>query len=127
MAFRRDTEASLRARERRQREDDARRLLAEVPQLVSLEIGMCEILDGRELVETKHLRRIAVERAPALLDFLCKDPQCKGGGHDLTDVILRALRMQRAQFEGESRCNGSLAAMNCNRVLRYRVAATYKD
>src|SRR5690349_8276100 len=89
--FRRQSATAQRFAERRQREDSAPRLSTEVPALVSLLLEIEESSDATTVSRPKHLRRIVVERAPALFLVPCGDPRCTDGGHDVTSHIMNAL------------------------------------
>jgi hypothetical protein len=67
-----------------------------------------------------------VASAPALFVLPCRDTQCKDGGHDLTNVILAALRRQKERFEGEDACLGVVGSAGCSRVLGFVAVATYQ-
>lgn len=73
-----------------------------------------------------HIRRIVVERAPALFELPCGDRSCKDGGHDLTHAILTELQHGTTRFEGENHCSGYLGGAPCGSVLRYVGVATYR-
>ncbi len=122
----RSTEASQAAAERRQREDRSPRLLAEVPTLATLKLELEETRAGASVPETVHVKHVAVAHAPALFDLPCLDTTCTGGGHDVTQQILAALRSKAARFQGEHACNGTTRTAACTRVLRYVGLATYK-
>ena len=122
----RSTEASQAAAERRQREDRAPRLLAEVPHLATLKLEIEENRQGASVPETVHVKHVAVAHAPALFDLPCLDTTCAGGGHDVTNQVLAALRSRAATFRGEHSCNGTTRTAPCTRVLRYVGFATYK-
>jgi hypothetical protein len=123
---RKSTEASLRAADRREREDAAERLAARVPTLASLEIALEERRSSGAIGESRHVRRFVVERAPALFDFPCSDTSCADGGHEVTREVLAALRSGARAFAGEHACGGSVGATACARVLRYALAATFR-
>lgn len=123
----RSTEAQQAAAERRQREDRAPRLLAEVPNLDTLKLELEELRQGASVPETVHVKHVAVAHAPALFDLPCLDNTCSGGGHDVTSQVLAALRSRSASFEGEHACNGTTRTAPCTRVLRYVGHATYKS
>ena len=123
----RQSEASLQSAERRQREDRAPRLLAEVPFVDSLRLEIEERRQGAAVPETVHIRHVAVAHAPAMFELPCLDTTCSGGGHDVTVSILRALRSRLPKFEGEHSCNGTTRTAPCTRVLRYVANATYRD
>lgn len=122
----RSTEASQAAAERRQREDRAPRLLAEVPALATLKLELEELRQGASVPETVHVKHVAVAHAPALFDLPCLDTTCSGGGHDVTTQVLAALRSGSTKFQGEHACNGTTRTAPCTRVLRYVGIATYK-
>jgi hypothetical protein len=122
----RNLEAARRFAERRRREDDAPRLHAEVPDLLSLVIEISE-RKGEVAAETTHLRRVVVASAPAHFEIPCTDPSCQDGGHDVTHGVMRALRERRVSFHGESVCHGSVGSAPCGRVLRYAATATYRS
>lgn len=121
----RSTEASQQAAERRQREDRAPRLKAEVPALETLKLQIEEHRQGASVPETVHVKHVAVAHAPALFDLPCLDTTCTGGGHDVTHQVLAALRSKSARFQGEHACNGTTRTAPCTRVLRYVGIATY--
>lgn len=123
-ARRRNTEAAQRSQERREREDAAPRLHDVIPRLTSLALEIKEARDGE--VSVNYTRRVVVERAPALFEIPCTDPDCKQGGHDVTASILRELRGAKTRFEGEHTCDGQLGRGACNRVLRYVGLAEYQ-
>jgi hypothetical protein len=122
----RSTEASQQAAERRQREDRAPRLKAEVPTLDTLQLELEEMRQGASVPETVHKKHVAVAHAPALFDLPCLDTTCMGGGHDVTHQVLAALRSKSTKFHGEHACNGTTRTAPCTRVLRYSGVATYR-
>jgi hypothetical protein len=115
----RDEVAQLVA-QRRRREDEAPRLAAEVPRLASLHLEIDERRPGAVLAGGAHVRRIVVERAPALFVMRCGGPECSEGVHDLTGAVMRSLHTGAARFEGECGCDG------CACVLRYVGVAAYR-
>jgi hypothetical protein len=123
---RRDPEAARRFAERRKREDDAPRLSEEVPRLESLKLEVEERRPEGAAPEIAHIRRIIVERAPALFDLSCGDTACTDGGHDVTHAVMRALRAGQENFEGEDVCHGHVRSAPCRRILRYVGNATYR-
>jgi hypothetical protein len=112
--------------ERRRREEEAPRLIATVPTLESLRLEVEERRAGGSMAETAHVRRVIVERAPALFVLPCHDSACKEGGHDITNDVLRALRARSERFTGEHACIGSVGSAECHRVIHYVGIATYK-
>jgi hypothetical protein len=123
---RRQSEAAQRFAERRQREDEARRLTAEVPQLESLALEIEEKREGG-FAERTHVRRIVVEHAPALFVLPCGDERCDDGGHDVTHAVMRALRASETRFKGQDACAGSVGSAQCARILHFVGIAKYKE
>jgi hypothetical protein len=124
-SHRRQSEASQRFSERRKREDEAPRLLAEIPQLESLKLEIGETSGGAPVAEPAYVRRIVVQNAPALFFVACGDSRCKDGGHDITHEVLRQLRTRGTSFRGEDSCAGSVGSSPCGRTLRWTATATY--
>lgn len=124
--FPRNTEALERRRERQEREDRAPRLAAEFPKLKDLRL-LITFKRGEVTVQPQHVRVIVVPRAPALFHIPCIDPECRRGGHEITDVVLSALRTGRPHFSGAVACNGELgsAAARCTGELIFEGEASY--
>ena len=123
---RKQSPAALRYAERRQREDEAPRLGAEVPELVSLSLEIEERSDAIGMPAPKHVRRVVVANAPALFLVACGDPHCDSPGHDVTSTIMRALRSRQTTFKGEDQCRGSLNTGLCTRVVQFEATAAYR-
>lgn len=123
--MRRDPEAMRRAAARRQREDDAARLLDKVPNLKRLALHIEERPLGPEGPPVRHIRHVVVERAPALFEIPCSERGCHGGGHDLTRRVLRALRGGKAEFSGKHRCSGEIDGAECQVEICFEAEATY--
>jgi hypothetical protein len=121
--FRRNNPAAQRFAERRQRENDAPRLSAEVPDLVSLRL---EIDEQGGSAQPRYIRRIVVDSAPALFLLPCGDPRCVDGGHDITGTVMRALRARSTTFDGSDDCSGSVGSSACARVVRFDAVAEYR-
>jgi hypothetical protein len=116
------TNAELCALDRRQREDSAPRLMATVPQLVSLSIR----IDERSMISCpKYVRRIVVKSAPALFILPCGNQNCSDGGHDITDDVLAGLRHQRRTFGGSHSCTGWIGSSRCERTMWFECEADY--
>jgi hypothetical protein len=122
---RKQSEAALRFAERRRREDEAPRLIAEVPRLKTLKLEIEERSGGSSVAEPKHMRKVVVEHAPALFLIPCGDSRCKEGGHDITHLVLRSLRAGETTFEGQDVCAGLQGSTQCSRVMHYVATATY--
>ena len=125
MNHRRVSEAGLRSAERRQREDEAKRLHDVVPKLSSLRLEIEERRGGGKLSVGAHIRRIVVESAPALFFVTCGDRSCKDGGHDLTSEIMSSVLRSETRFEGEHTCDGQLGTVPCGTALHYVGFAEY--
>jgi hypothetical protein len=122
MNYRKNSPQAQRFAERRRREDDAPRLHEQVPNLVSLKL---EIEDRSGVGGTTHTRRVVVAQAPALFLVPCGDPRCMDGEHDLTTMVMRALRQQETAFKGQDECRGSVGPSACSRVLHFDAVAEY--
>lgn len=124
--FPRNTEALDRRKERMEREDRAPRLSQEFPALKGLRLSMT-FRRGDIAVQPTHVRLVVVDRAPALFHVPCIDPECRRGGHEITDLVMAALRQNRTQFSGNSPCSGELgsAAARCTGELHFEAEATY--
>lgn len=124
MRSRRDSPTAIRFAERRSREDKAPRLHEQVPDLLSLQL---DIEDRSGVGEgSAHTRRVVIDRAPALFVWPCGDPQCANGEHDLTTIVMRALRAHETSFHGEDSCMGSVGPNACLRVLQFEAVAGYQ-
>lgn len=122
----RATEASQRFAERRRREDEAPRLLERVPELTGLKLEVEERRAASTVADSKHVRHVVVDRAPALFFIPCGDPSCKDGGHDVTNQMMRSLGSHETRFECEDTCSGSIGTAICGRVVRVIASATYQ-
>lgn len=120
------TEASQRFAERRRREDEAQRLLERVPELTGLRLEVEERRAASTAADSKHVRHVVVDRAPALFYLPCGDPACKDGGHDMTSGMMRGLMSHETRFECEDTCSGSVGTAPCGRILRVIGIATYQ-
>lgn len=123
----RQTEAARRSAERRQREDEAPRLLAKVPTLESLVLEVQEHRAGAPLGESKYTRRVVVSHAPALIELPCLETACEGGGYDVTATVLAELRAGATRFEGHDICRGHTRTSDCRREVHYVGIATYRN
>lgn len=118
-------EGAQRFAERRKREDDAPRLHDEVPRLKTLRLEVEERRGTATLGESKHVRHIIVDRAPALFVLPCGDSLCKEGGHDVTGPLLDGLKRGQEEFAVEDTCYGQLGTTTCERIVKVVVRATY--
>jgi hypothetical protein len=123
MSHRKNSPAAQRFADRRQREEEAGRLSSRVPDLQKLDL---EVEERCGVGGTKHIRRVMVERAPALFLVPCGDPRCVDGGHDITLTVLRALREREATFDGTDECQGTIGSSPCLRVLHFDGTAEYR-
>jgi hypothetical protein len=128
--YQRNTEALERRRERQQREDSAPRLSTEIPALRTLRLTM-SYYRGDVAVQPGHTRLVVVQRAPALFQVTCADKDCKQGGHDITEPVMRGLREGHKLFTGSAPCSGELGAtpetpgVRCGSELRFEAEATF--
>ena len=111
------------AKERREREDLAPGLLAEVPYLKSLRIEFFEERGGRRL--GAFARPVVLAHAAAFLEVPCGDEQCRYGGHQLTSDLMQNVKARVAHFSGSDPCRGDAGSVPCSRVLHYSAKATY--
>jgi hypothetical protein len=125
-SFRKHGAGAQRFAERRLREDEAPRLSAAVPDLLSLSLAIEDCSDS-SFAQPKHVRRVVVAQAPALFVIGCSDPNCQEGGHDVTHPIMQALTRHQTAFHGEDKCYGILGSSQCTRVLRYEALANYAN
>ncbi len=104
--------------DRRRREDEAPRLHAEVPHVLTLSLAIEERRPSGTIA-ARHVRRVVVQSAPALFVLPCGAPQCDGGVHEISFAVLRELRRGSATFEGETSCD------RCDCALFHAGTATY--
>ncbi len=119
----RNSPGALRFAERRRREDEAPRLCAEVPELLSLQLSIEERSDGGAI---RHTRRVVIGRAPALFLVPCGDSRCIDGEHDLTSAVMGALHAHEKTFGGDDGCRGSLGQGLCARTIHFDACAEYE-
>jgi hypothetical protein len=122
----RSREAAARFTERRRREDEAPRLATEAPGLATFKLSVDERRASVTSAESKHVRLVVVDRAPALFEVPCGDPACEGGGYDLTTQIMRELRARKTEFVVEDECMGNVGNARCGRLVRATGLATYR-
>jgi hypothetical protein len=121
----RSRDAAERTAERRRREAEAPRLLAQVPDLSLLRLEIEERRDSHALPETAHVKRVVLEHAPALFVMPCMDRACRDGGHDVTAEVMHALHQKKTAFSGNDACAGQTGSAPCQRVLHYVATAEY--
>jgi hypothetical protein len=121
----RSREASQRFADRRRREDEASRLKEEVPNLRTLRPEVEEHRGTSTVAETKHVRIVLVDRAPALFVLPCGDTDCRDGGHDVTNEVLDRLRHGIGKFTVEDKCFGNVRDVACGRIVHVHATATF--
>ena len=121
---RRYSEAAERFAQRRRREDEAPRLRARIPALLSLRLEVEERRALSTVVEFRHVRHV-VDSAPALFLLPCGDPVCKDV-HDVTNAILEGLQSGVERFAVEDTCTGDVGTAQCGRVVKVTAIATYR-
>lgn len=126
--YRRNSEAAERAKERRLKEDAAPRLAKEVPSLRTMRLSISFRRGDTIVSDASYVRVVVVANAPLLFEIPCSDSYCQGGGHQLTQQILEALKAKRTAFQGEVPCHGTVgsSATRCTSALIYQVEATYE-
>ena len=77
--------------------------------------------------DTRYVRRVVLERAPALFEVSCCGPGCEDGGYEVTREILRGLVARSTRFEGQQSCRGRRGPADCGRVLSFVATATYAE
>ncbi len=122
-SFRKNGPEALRFAERRRREDEAPRLATVVPALASLRLELSERSGSSSPL--RHIRRVLVDRAPAVFVVCCTDPRCIDGDHDLTSAVMRSLGSHKTKFSGTDDCSGTLGPSPCGRVLDFEAFAEY--
>jgi aspartate kinase len=98
--------------------------------LASGEVSVSLTIEDRSetsFSQPRHVRHVVVASAPALFSIVCSDANCRDGGHDVTDSIMRALVRRETAFAGDDRCYGALGSSSCTRVLHYEAVASYRD
>jgi hypothetical protein len=110
--------------ERRRREDESPRLLAEVPNLMKLRLEISES-HGKGQIEVEYIRRVTLESAPSVFLMACGDPRCKRGNYDLTLQLLLWLRRGETRIEASARCDGDVGSARCDRLLQCVAVAEY--
>ena len=123
MPHRKNSLAAQRFAGRRERENEAPKLSAQVPALASLRF---DIEEQSGAGATRYVRRFMVDSAPALFLVPCGDPRCQGEEHDLTMTVMRALRARETSFQGTDDCGGSIGTSPCLRVVRFDSTAEYR-
>lgn len=123
--MRRDPEALARARDRREKDDAAKRLKEVVPELKTLKLQVDERPKGADDDKVvSHIKHIIVDRAPARFELPCCDHKCDGS-HDVTDAILAGLKEKKSDFSGDDVCGGTAKDGPCPYEMRFTVIATY--
>jgi hypothetical protein len=116
-------ETAQRIADRRQRENDAPRLHDVVPRLSALQIAFSDGEAGA-IAGVAHLRRVVIERAPALFSQRCANPSCKGE-HEITSELMAGLRRGEERIVGEDPCLAPVGSSSCHWVLSYVATANY--
>lgn len=112
--------------QRDEREHAAGKLVSKVPDLTRLDIAIFETSPKACSDDSRYVRRIVVENAPALFEVPC-GARCEGGGYDVTREFLAALSSHSLRFEGQQTCRGQCRDADCARVLRYVATAMYRE
>lgn len=105
--------------ERWKREDDAPRLKDVIPSVNRLRLELAEYSDDRSVMDSQRIQHYVVERAAAYFEIPCSDARCEDGGHDLTSVVMAALKASRHSFSDEDPCRGYVGEHACGRTLKF--------
>lgn len=119
-------EAAARRKASHERDDASPRLLERVPRLRALHFEIAVSREGAAIRAERHVKRFVVAQAPARFVVACTDPECRNGGHDVTDRVLRALTAVRERFEIDGLCAGIVDERVCGRSVRITAHATYE-
>jgi hypothetical protein len=123
--MRRDPEALARARERREKDDAAKRLREVFPDLASLKLKVAEkpkaATDDKAITHIKH---VIIDRAPARFELPCCDHKCDGS-HDVTAMVLEGLTNKDTSITGKDPCGGQAKEGPCHFELSFEAVATY--
>ncbi len=124
--MRRDPEALARARERREKDDAAKRLREVVPELATLKLKVDEGPTGGDADKrVSHVKHVIIDRAPARFELPCCDHKCDGS-HDVTEAVLAGLGNKETDFSGDDVCGGTAKEGPCPYEMTFTVMATYK-
>ena len=122
----RDLAQSEAAEAYRRRQDAAPALREQAPDLETLRLTFDERRPGGAATAMPYARPIVVNTARAHFEVRCMEPRCDGR-HDLTAVILKALRERRTSATEEQACNGIVNNTTCDRTLIVKCEATYRS
>jgi hypothetical protein len=111
--------------DRWKREDNAPRLIDEVPGLQSLVLSLRDLRESHSIAGSERKQHVIVSRAAVLFEIACPEPKCEEGGHDLTLEVLQHLRNGDVEFSGNSDCRGMVGQAGCRRTLQYTAQAVY--
>jgi len=127
--MRRNNEAAERAKRRQEAEDDSPRLQDEIPSLASLRLVIAYRRGEMPIADSAHVKIVVVARAPALFVLPCSSKECRDGGHDITSMVMHALRAGKTKFAGEDQCRGALgsAGTPCTGTGTFEAEATYNN
>jgi hypothetical protein len=112
--------------EQRRREDAAPRLIQLVPTLASLRLHLEDQQEPGKPATPPFTRHVVVATGPALFSVPCLEPHCTGV-HELTEVILRDLRLAKNCSTGVSVCHGNVDGTPCARTLTYAYEAVFSS
>lgn len=111
----------------RRRQDAAPPLRDQAPDLETLRLSFDERRPGGAATAMPYARPIVVSTARAYFEFRCMEQRCDGR-HDLTAIILKALRERRTSITQEQTCTGFVDnAAACDRTLIVTCEATYRS
>ncbi len=93
---------------------------------MSLRLEVEEKSDTIAAMQPKYVRLVVVAAAPALFLIPCGDPNCVDGGHDVTSMVMSALRAKKTRFGGDDECRGTVGTSLCARSIHFEATAAYR-
>ncbi|MEO0973897.1 MAG: hypothetical protein AAFX85_12460 [Pseudomonadota bacterium] len=111
--------------------DDVPHLELAYPGVDTVAITLRAESPDREHVTITHTRTFG-PRSRADFRFRCKNPTCRHGGFDLTQLVHRAVEQQRDSVSGTEVCTGTETPhgtyqTRCMHELVYRIAISYRQ
>ena len=123
--MRRNPDALLRSRARKEKDDAAERLRQFQPKLKALKLEISEIPNGGDGKEpVAYLKHVMVDHAPARFELPCHNHKCDGA-HNFTRALLHGLKAGEPRIEGSDRCGGTTKEGECPYEMTFVAHATY--
>ena len=112
------------------RVEASRTLAAEFPALASMTVDLgfydSEGISCRSQIKYK----VNLQQARSVLRFGCENPECIGGGFDLSGAVAEAVTNRETTVSGEMSCHGwrshtTINRVQCGKRLRFSITLTY--